>query len=108
MVLLFTKIFAAAITGSSAIYSDAPESVTHVLAVAFAYAIQRSTMPMRNLFRLIAVLPLFAHVVPVDRLRQHLVGGTEEEVGAHGPFEYVERSDARGLMGVCEDHTSVW
>lgn len=31
-----------------------------VLAYAFAYAIQRSTMPMRNLFRLIAVLPLFA------------------------------------------------
>ena len=36
VVLLFTKIFAAAITGSSAIYSDAAESVTHVLAVAFA------------------------------------------------------------------------
>jgi len=31
-----------------------------VLAYAFAYAIQRSTMPMRNLFRMIAVLPLFA------------------------------------------------
>src|SRR5690606_33475475 len=31
-----------------------------VFAYVFAYAIQRSTMPMRNLFRLIAVLPLFA------------------------------------------------
>jgi iron(III) transport system permease protein len=29
-------------------------------AYVFAYAIQRSTMPMRNVFRLIAVLPLFA------------------------------------------------
>ncbi len=36
VLLLFAKIFAAAITGSSAIYSDAAESVTHVLAVAFA------------------------------------------------------------------------
>ena len=36
IVLLITKIFAAAITGSAAIYSDAAESVTHVLAVAFA------------------------------------------------------------------------
>lgn len=31
-----------------------------VFAYTFAYAIQRSTMPFRNLFRLIAVLPLFA------------------------------------------------
>lgn len=31
-----------------------------VFAYAFAYAVQRSTMPLRNLFRLIAVLPLFA------------------------------------------------
>src|SRR5690606_3169286 len=30
------------------------------LAYVFAYAIQRSTMPFRNLFRFIAVLPLFA------------------------------------------------
>jgi cation diffusion facilitator family transporter len=36
VVLLVTKVIAAAITGSSAIYSDAAESVTHVLAVAFA------------------------------------------------------------------------
>jgi len=36
VVLLITKIAAAVITGSSAIYSDAAESVTHVLAVAFA------------------------------------------------------------------------
>jgi cation diffusion facilitator family transporter len=36
VVLLATKITAAAMTGSSAIYSDAAESVTHVLAVAFA------------------------------------------------------------------------
>jgi len=35
-VLLVAKVAAAAITGSSAIYSDAAESVTHVLAVAFA------------------------------------------------------------------------
>ena len=31
-----------------------------VTAYTFAYAIQRTTMPLRNLFRLIAVLPLFA------------------------------------------------
>jgi cation diffusion facilitator family transporter len=36
VVLLVAKVAAAAITGSSAIYSDAAESVTHVLAVAFA------------------------------------------------------------------------
>jgi cation diffusion facilitator family transporter len=36
VVLLVAKVTAAAITGSSAIYSDAAESVTHVLAVAFA------------------------------------------------------------------------
>lgn len=36
VVLLFAKIIAAGLTGSSAIYSDAAESVTHVLAVAFA------------------------------------------------------------------------
>lgn len=36
VVLLGAKITAAAMTGSSAIYSDAAESVTHVLAVAFA------------------------------------------------------------------------
>jgi cation diffusion facilitator family transporter len=36
VVLLVVKVTAAAITGSSAIYSDAAESVTHVLAVAFA------------------------------------------------------------------------
>ena len=31
-----------------------------VLAYAFAYAVQRSTLPGRHLFRMIAVLPLFA------------------------------------------------
>ena len=31
-----------------------------MLAYVFAYAIQRSTIPMRNLFRIIAVMPLFA------------------------------------------------
>lgn len=36
IVLLVAKVTAAALTGSSAIYSDAAESVTHVLAVAFA------------------------------------------------------------------------
>ncbi|MEK7949558.1 cation diffusion facilitator family transporter [Luteolibacter soli] len=36
IILLVAKVAAAAITGSSAIYSDAAESVTHVLAVAFA------------------------------------------------------------------------
>jgi cation diffusion facilitator family transporter len=36
VVLLVVKVAAAAVTGSSAIYSDAAESVTHVLAVAFA------------------------------------------------------------------------
>ncbi|MCW1885645.1 cation diffusion facilitator family transporter [Luteolibacter flavescens] len=36
VVLLVAKTIAAAMTGSSAIYSDAAESVTHLLAVAFA------------------------------------------------------------------------
>lgn len=36
VVLLVTKVFAAVITGSSAVYSDAAESVVHVLAVGFA------------------------------------------------------------------------
>ena len=36
VVLLVAKVVAAGLTGSSAIYSDAAESVTHVLAVAFA------------------------------------------------------------------------
>lgn len=36
VVLLVTKVVAAGITGSSAVYSDAAESVVHVLAVAFA------------------------------------------------------------------------
>ena len=35
-ILLATKIFASVMTGSSAIYSDAAESVVHVFAVAFA------------------------------------------------------------------------
>lgn len=35
-------------------------AVAIVMAYAFAYAVQRSTMPLRNLFRMIAVLPLFA------------------------------------------------
>ena len=36
ILLLAAKVTAAAITGSSAIYSDAAESVVHFLAVAFA------------------------------------------------------------------------
>lgn len=45
-VLLVVKVAAAAITGSSAIYSDAAESVTHVLAVAFAaWALRYSHKP---------------------------------------------------------------
>ena len=44
--LLIVKVTAAAITGSSAIYSDAAESVTHVLAVAFAaWALRLSHKP---------------------------------------------------------------
>ena len=35
-------------------------AIAIVLAYAFAYAIQRSTMRLRNVFRLIAILPLFA------------------------------------------------
>ncbi len=46
IVLLVAKVFAAVITGSSAIYSDAAESVTHVLAVAFAaWALRLSHKP---------------------------------------------------------------
>lgn len=44
--LLVVKVLAAALTGSSAIYSDAAESVTHVLAVAFAaWALRLSHKP---------------------------------------------------------------
>lgn len=35
-------------------------AIAIVLAYVFAYAVQRSTMKLRNLFRLIAILPLFA------------------------------------------------
>lgn len=46
VVLLVVKITAAAITGSSAIYSDAAESVTHVIAVGFAaWALRLSHKP---------------------------------------------------------------
>ncbi|WP_367871277.1 cation diffusion facilitator family transporter [Luteolibacter sp. Populi] len=46
IVLLVVKVAAAVITGSSAIYSDAAESVTHVLAVAFAaWALRLSYKP---------------------------------------------------------------
>lgn len=46
VVLLIVKVIAAAVTGSSAIYSDAAESVTHVLAVAFAaWALRLSHKP---------------------------------------------------------------
>lgn len=44
--LLVAKVIAAVITGSSAVYSDAAESVTHVLAVAFAaWALRFSHKP---------------------------------------------------------------
>ncbi len=46
VVLLVAKVVAAAVTGSSAVYSDAAESVTHVLAVAFAaWALRFSHKP---------------------------------------------------------------
>jgi len=46
IVLLVVKVAAAVLTGSSAIYSDAAESVTHVLAVAFAaWALRFSHKP---------------------------------------------------------------
>ncbi len=46
VVLLVVKVTAAVLTGSSAIYSDAAESVTHVLAVAFAsWALRLSHKP---------------------------------------------------------------
>lgn len=46
VLLLGTKVTAAALTGSSAIYSDAAESVVHVLAVAFAvWALRLSHKP---------------------------------------------------------------
>lgn len=44
VVLLVTKVTAAAVTGSSAIYSDAAESVVHVLAVGFAVWALRMTL----------------------------------------------------------------
>lgn len=46
VVLLVVKVAAAAVTGSSAVYSDAAESVTHVLAVGFAaWALRFSHKP---------------------------------------------------------------
>ncbi|WP_265594434.1 cation diffusion facilitator family transporter [Haloferula sp. BvORR071] len=46
IILLVVKVTAAVITGSSAIYSDAAESVTHILAVAFAaWALRLSHKP---------------------------------------------------------------
>jgi cation diffusion facilitator family transporter len=46
MVLLGAKAFASVVTGSSAIYADAAESVVHVLAVAFAaWALRLSHKP---------------------------------------------------------------
>lgn len=46
IVLLVVKVAAAVLTGSSAVYSDAAESVTHVLAVAFAaWALRFSHKP---------------------------------------------------------------
>ena len=46
VVLLAAKVFAAIVTGSSAIYSDAVESVVHVFAVAFAaWALRLSHKP---------------------------------------------------------------
>lgn len=44
LLLLVTKITAAVVTGSSAIYSDAAESVVHVLAVGFAMWALRMTL----------------------------------------------------------------
>lgn len=44
VVLLLVKVTAAAVTGSSAIYSDAVESVVHVLAVSFAVWALRMTL----------------------------------------------------------------
>jgi iron(III) transport system permease protein len=48
------------ITANSFAVTIVSAALAIVLAYAFAYAVQRSTMPLRNLFRLIAVLPLFA------------------------------------------------
>jgi cation diffusion facilitator family transporter len=49
VVLLGAKAFASAMTGSSAVYSDAAESVVHVLAVAFAaWALRLSHKPADN------------------------------------------------------------
>lgn len=46
VVLLLVKVVAAVVTGSSAIYSDAAESVVHLLAVAFAaWALRLSNKP---------------------------------------------------------------
>lgn len=48
------------ITGNSFAVTLLSTAVAIVLAYVFAYAVQRSTMPLRNMFRLIAVMPLFA------------------------------------------------
>ncbi|RYD46006.1 MAG: cation diffusion facilitator family transporter, partial [Verrucomicrobiaceae bacterium] len=46
VLLLAVKVTAAAVTGSSAVYSDAAESVVHLLAVAFAaWALRLSHKP---------------------------------------------------------------
>ena len=54
-----TPAIAASITNSLAV-SAASMAITVVLAFVYAYALTRTTMPLRGLFRLVAMLPIFA------------------------------------------------
>ena len=54
-----TPAIAASVTNSLAV-SAATTVITVVLAFVYAYALTRTTMPLRGVFRLVAMLPIFA------------------------------------------------
>jgi cation diffusion facilitator family transporter len=95
VMLLVVKVAAAAVTGSSAIYSDAAESVTHVLAVAFAaWALRLAHKPPDDTHHFGhdkvafissgfegAMISAAALLIVYEAARQALAGGTIESMG---------------------------
>ncbi len=95
VVLLVVKVTAAVLTGSSAIYSDAAESVTHVLAVAFAaWALRFSHKPSDETHHFGhdkvaflssgfegAMISAAALLIVSQAVRQAFVGGQIESMG---------------------------
>ncbi len=95
IVLLVVKVIAAAVTGSSAIYSDAAESVTHVLAVAFAaWALRFSHKPSDETHHFGhdkvsflssgfegAMISAAALLIGFDAARKAILGGEIERMG---------------------------